>query len=262
MGLDGRLAAFFALLFEYRKTLGQKKTGGQHLFYGLAFALRCTTLCPHVLNRLTTIKQGKPPMIRHLAATAAVLAAIAFAPAAHAAPVKYDFDKAHTSISFKVNHLGFSNSIGRFMDWDGHILFDAANPAGSSVEVKIKAPSVFMGTDAWDKHLKNADFLNVEKFPTIDFKSTKVDVTGEKTADITGDLTILGVTKPVVLKTVMNGAGKHPMSGKETAGFTATTAIKRSEFGMNYGLPNVGDDVAITIEVEANAAETTEPKVQ
>lgn len=201
-------------------------------------------------------------MIRRFAATAAVLAAITFSGAAHAAPVKYDFDKAHTSISFKVNHLGFSNSIGRFMDWDGHIMFDAEKPADSSVEVKIKSPSIFMGTEAWDKHLKNADFLNVEKFPTIDFKSTKVEVTGDKTADIHGDLTILGVTKPVVLKTDMMGAGKHPMSGKETAGFSATTTIKRSDFGMNYGLPNVGDEVAINIEVEANAAETTEPKVQ
>lgn len=193
-------------------------------------------------------------MFRKLTATAAILAALTFAGAAHAAPVKYDFDKAHTSISFKVNHLGFSNSIGRFMDWDGHIMFDAEKPDASSVEVQIKSPSIFMGTEAWDKHMKNADFLNVEKFPTIDFKSTKIDVTGDKAADIHGDLTILGVTKPVVLKTVMNGAGKHPMSGKDTAGFTATTTIKRSEFGMNYGLPNVGDDVAITIEVEANAA--------
>lgn len=193
-------------------------------------------------------------MFRKFAATAAVLAVMTFAGAAHAAPVKYEFDKAHSSISFKVNHLGFSNSLGRFMDWDGHIMFDQETPANSSVEVKIKSPSIFMGTEAWDKHMKNADFLDVEKFPTIDFKSTKIDVTGEKTADITGDLTILGVTKPVVLKTVMNGAGKHPMSGKDTTGFTATTMIKRSEFGMNYGLPNVGDDVAITIEVEANAA--------
>ena len=204
-------------------------------------------------------------MFRKFAATAVVLAAMTFAGAASAAPVKYEFDKAHTSIAFSVNHLGFSHSIGRFMDWDGHFSFDQATPANSSVEVKIKAPSIFMGTEAWDKHLKNADFLNVEKFPTIDFKSTKIEVTGDKTADIHGDLTILGVTKPVVLKTVMNGAGKHPMSGKDHAGFTATTTIKRSEFGMNYGLPNVGDDVAINIEVEgsaAGAAEATEPKVQ
>ena len=203
-------------------------------------------------------------MFRKLAATAAVLAVMAFSGVAQAAPVKYEFDKAHSSITFKVSHLGFSHSLGRFMDWDGHIMFDQQNPAGSSVEVKIKSPSIFMGTEAWDKHLKNADFLNVEKFPTIDFKSTKIEVTGDKTADIHGDLTILGVTKPAVLKTVMNGAGKHPMSGKDTAGFTATTTIKRSEFGMNYGLPNVGDDVAVTIEVEAGAvgADGAEPKVQ
>ena len=202
-------------------------------------------------------------MFRLIASAAAVAAGLlAFAASAQAAPVKYEFDKAHTQITFFVNHLGFSNSSGRFQDFDGHFMYDAANPADSSVEVAIDAASIFMGTKPWDDHLKNADFLNVEKFPKITFKSTKIDVTGEKTANITGDLTILGVTKPVVLAATLNNAGKHPMNGKDHAGFSATTTIKRSEFGMNYGLPNVGDDVSVRIEVEGSAAEGTEPKVQ
>ncbi|MBU0859631.1 MAG: YceI family protein [Alphaproteobacteria bacterium] len=194
-------------------------------------------------------------MFRQFAATTALIAGLTFAAAtAQAAPVKYEFDKAHTQITFSVNHLGFSFSQGRFTDFDGHFMFDQETPANSSVEVAIEADSVYMGTDAWDEHVENADFLDAEKFEKITFKSTKIDVTGADTANITGDLTIKDVTKPVVLATKLNKVGAHPMSGKQHAGFSATTTIKRSEFGVNYGLPNVGDDLMIRIEVEGSAA--------
>lgn len=169
---------------------------------------------------------------------------------AQAAPMTYTLDNPHTQILFSVNHLGFSNSIGKFTDYTGKFVFDPENPAASSVDVTIKADSVDLAHDKWNDHLKAADFLNVEKFPSITFKSTKIDVTGDKAADITGDLTILGVTKPVVLKTVYNKTDKHPYSGKTVAGFSATADIKRSDFGMAYGLPGVADDVKITLEVE------------
>lgn len=204
-------------------------------------------------------------MIRSLIAGAAVVATLAgFSLSANAAPVQYEFDKAHTQITFFVNHLGFSNSSGRFQDFDGHFIYDAEKPADSSVTVDINAASVFMGTKAWDDHVKNKDFLDTDKFPKITFRSTKIDVTGENTANITGDLTILGVTKPVVLAATMNKAGKHPMSGKDHAGFSATTTFKRSDFGVKYGLPNVGDEISVRIEVEGSAigGETAEPKVQ
>jgi polyisoprenoid-binding protein YceI len=196
-------------------------------------------------------------MFRQIAATTALITGLTFAAAtAHAAPVKYDFDKAHTQVTFSVSHLGYSFSQGRFNELDGHFMFDQENPANSSVEVTIAADSIYMGTEKWDDHMKNADFLDVEKFENITFKSTKIDVTGADTANITGDLTIKDVTKPVVLATKLNKAAPHPMSGKEYAGFSATTTIKRSEFGISYGLPNVGDDLMIRIEVEGSVADT------
>lgn len=179
-------------------------------------------------------------------------AALFVAAPAQAEIVKYTLEKPHTQILFSVNHLGFSNSTGMFHDFDGTIDYDTANIENSKVDVTIKAASVDMGTKPWDDHVKNADLLNVEKFPDITFKSTSVKKTGENTADITGDLTVLGVTKPVVLKTVQNKVGTHPMKGTAHAGFSATTTFKRSEFGVNYGLPNVGDEVTVRLEVEAH----------
>ncbi|MCM2343167.1 MAG: YceI family protein [Alphaproteobacteria bacterium] len=174
-----------------------------------------------------------------------------------AAPMTYTLDNPHTQIVFSVSHLGFSHSMGKFTDYEGKFIFDPENPTASAVDVTIKAASVDLAHDKWNDHLKNADFFNVEKFPTITFKSTKIDTTGEKTADITGDLTILGVTKPVVLKTVYNKTDKHPYSGKMVAGFSATASIKRSDFGMTYGLPGVADDVNIMLEVEGIQDEAT-----
>lgn len=171
----------------------------------------------------------------------------------------YTFDKAHTQILFFVNHLGFSNSQGEFLDYDGYFNFDRENPANSIVDVTIQTASIDMDDEAWDNHLKNADFFNVEKFPTMTFKSTAIKVTGKDTADITGDLTLLGVTKPVTLKVIHNKSDKHAFSGKFVAGFSATATLKRSDFGMNYGLPAVGDDVNIMIEVEGIRTESEEP---
>lgn len=170
---------------------------------------------------------------------------------AWAAPAKYTFDKAHTQIIFNINHLGFSNSYGKFTDFDGHIMYDEAAPESGSVEVAIKTASIEMNDQAWNDHMKNEDFFNVEKFPEMTFKSTGIEITGDDTAKITGDLTILDVTKSVVLDVKHNKTGKHPFGDKYAAGFSATTQIKRSEFGMGYGLPNVADDVNIIIEVEA-----------
>ncbi len=179
------------------------------------------------------------------------LAAVLFANPAAAQVEKYSFDKAHTQIVFSVNHLGFSNSMGKFLNYDGHFTFDRATPENSSIEVSIKTDSIEMNDQKWNDHMKNEDFFNVEKFPTMDFKSTAITVTGENSADITGDLTILGVTKPVTMSVVHNKSDAHPFApDRFVAGFSATAKIKRSDFGMNYGLPAVGDDVEIRIEVE------------
>ena len=170
---------------------------------------------------------------------------------ARAEAVKFVLDKPHTQIAFFINHLGFSNSLGKFTDYEGFIMYDQTEPAKSSVEVTIKTASIDLDDPKWNEHMIGADFFNVEKFPDMTFKSTAIEVTSDNTANITGDLTILGVTKPVTLSVVHNQTGKHPFSGKNGVGFSATTSIKRSDFGMGYGLPAVSDDVRIMIEVEA-----------
>ena len=180
---------------------------------------------------------------------------LGFSTSAMAAAERYSFDKAHTQILFFVNHLGFSYSQGEFHDYDGHFTFDQENPASSEIDVTIKTASIDMDDEKWDAHMKNKDFFDVEQFPNMTFKSTAIEVTGDNTANITGDLTLLGVTKPVVLAVTHNKTGKHPFSGKTVSGFSATTTVKRSEFGMTYGLPGVGDDVEIRIEVEGERAE-------
>ncbi len=190
--------------------------------------------------------------MKKLLLTAALL--VATTPA-FAAPQTYEIESPHTQILFSVNHLGFSHSWGKFTEHDGKIMFDQENPANSSVEISIATDSIELNDDKWNDHMKNADFFDVEKFPAMTFKSTKVEVTGEDTAKITGDLTLKGVTKPVVLDTKLNKAGNHPMAGKPWAGFSATTSIKRSDFGMTYGLPAVGDEVKIVLEVEAFTAQ-------
>ena len=181
---------------------------------------------------------------------AAMAAILSISTPGHAAD-KYVFDKTHTQIIFFVKHLGFSFSEGEFLDFDGGFTFDIENPEQSSIDVTINTDSIDMDDEAWDKHMKNEDFFNVAEYPTMAFKSTSIEVTGEDTAKITGDLTILDVTKPVTLDVKMNGVGKSPMGNDYKAGFSATANIKRSEWGMTYGLPNIADDVEIRIEVEA-----------
>jgi polyisoprenoid-binding protein YceI len=191
-----------------------------------------------------------------LAATALLLASTPSV----AASEQFEFDKAHTQIIFAVNHLGFSNSHGKFLDFDGGFTLDEDKPEKSSVNVTIKTASIDMDDQKWDDHLKNEDFFNVEKFPDMTFKSTKVELTGDKTAKVTGDLTLLGVTKPVTLDVTLNKTGVHPYSKKYVAGFSATGTLNRSEFGMTYGLPGVGDEVKLIIEVEGTGKSEKAPE--
>lgn len=188
-------------------------------------------------------------MFRFALLTAAVFAM--FSAPAMAQVETYELEKPHTQILFFADHLGFSKSMGRFLDFDGTINFDRATPENSNVEVVIKTASIEMNDQKWNEHLKNADFFNVEKFPEMTFKSTGIEITGENLASMSGDLTLLGVTKPVVLDVTFNKCDKHPMGGHNVCGFSATSMITRSEWGMKYGLPMVGDEVEIRIEVEA-----------
>jgi len=187
--------------------------------------------------------------MKKLAALALASALFVTAPA-EAAVEKYTFDTTHTQVMFTVSHLGFSNSHGRFNTLSGGFSFDAEKPETSTVDVSIDTNSLYMASAPWEAHLKSADFFNVEKFPAMTFKSTKIEKTGDNTGKLTGDLTLLGVTKPVTLDVTFNKSGIHPMTGKMIAGFSASGALKRSDFGMNFGLPGIGDDVTLDIQVE------------
>lgn len=162
----------------------------------------------------------------------------------------FTFDIPHTQVMFSVSHLGFSHSHGKFLAFSGGYTFDEAAPEKSTIDVTIDTTSLNMDDAKWDEHLKAADFFNVEKFPTMTFKSTAVEKTGDNIGKVTGDLTLLGVTKPVTLDVTFNKGGVHPYSKKYVTGFSATGTLNRSDFGMTYGLPGVGDEVKIMIEVE------------
>ncbi len=179
----------------------------------------------------------------------ALLSVLSFSQATLAAE-RYDFDKTHSQILFFVNHLGFSNSQGEFHDYDGHFEFDAKDWSQSSVEVSIRTASIDMDDYAWDKHLKAKEFFDVKKFPEMRYRSTRVEQTGAKIGKIYGELTLLGITHPVVLDLTLNKVGLHPMRKTPRAGFSATASLKRSEFGMKYAVPMVSDEVELRIEVE------------
>jgi len=163
----------------------------------------------------------------------------------------FKIDPSHAHAGFSVSHLGFSMQNGQFDTISGSVTLDPATPANSKVNVTIDASSLDSGWDKRDAHLKNPDFFNVKKFPTITFVSTKVMPTGKTTAKVTGNLTLLGVSKPVTLDIKMNKAAKHPFAkDKYLVGFSGTTTIKRSEWGMTKYVPNIGDDVKIRLEIE------------
>ena len=172
----------------------------------------------------------------------------------------YKFDPHHTSVVWTANHFGFSNPSGKFSEVEGDITLDEKNPAKSKVNVTVKIANLFTGYDKFDNHLKSNDFFNVEKFATATFVSTKIALTGKNTAKVTGNLTLVGVTKPVTLNVKLNKMGVSPISQKKTAGFTATALIKRSDFGINYAVPAVGDNVKLLIEAEAAIDDGSEKK--
>jgi len=167
----------------------------------------------------------------------------------------YSIDPVHSSISFKVRHLGVSNVAGRFETVGGTFTYDEADPAKIAISLKIETGTVSTNNPDRDKHLKSPDFFNVAQFPAITFTSTSVKV-GTKAAtddgtpyDITGDLSFNGVTKSVTLPVRFLGTGKG-MKGETRAGGEAQFTIKRSDYGMKGFLPAVGDDVAVTVEIE------------
>ena len=163
---------------------------------------------------------------------------------------QYVLEKSHASITFKAMHMGLANYTMRFNDFDATIDLDPAAPEKSKLNVTIKPASLDANNPKMTAHTDNEDFFNVAKFPTITFVSTKIEKLTPTTGKIHGDMTMLGVTKPVVLDTTFNNGGAHPFFKKYALGFSATTTIKRSDFGMKHGIPMVGDDIPVAIEVE------------
>ncbi|NVJ90185.1 MAG: polyisoprenoid-binding protein [Methylocystaceae bacterium] len=172
---------------------------------------------------------------------------------AFAEPVTYTIEKDHTSIEFYINHLGFSNFQGEFQGFDGTIVFDKDKPENSSVSVTVDMNSVDTNVEELDNNLKGEKLFNVAKYPTMTFKSKSIKVTGENTALITGDLTIIGVTKEMTLDTTLNKAAIHPRMNVPAIGLSAVGKIKRSDFGMTKWIPNIADEISIRIETEAQA---------
>lgn len=173
------------------------------------------------------------------------------APQGYAANVAYKIDASHTRVVYGISHLGFSMMPGRFHDIDGTIHFDPANPESAMVDIVINPATVTMDDATLDGKLVGENFFNVAAHPTITFKSTHITKTGDNTGTVTGNVTLLGVTKPVSLDVVFNKKAFNKYAGTDMVGFSATGKLKRSDFGMNYLLPDVGDEVTLNIQVEA-----------
>ena len=157
----------------------------------------------------------------------------------------------HYYAGFQISHLGFSTMHGRFDTLSGTIKYDDAEPTNSQVSITIKASSINTNMAKRDAHLKSPDFFNVEEFSDITFVSTKLIKTGEKKAKMTGNLTMMGVTRSITLDTTLINIGANPFSKAPTAAWSARGTIKRSDFGSKYGAPAIGNEVTLIIDIEA-----------
>ncbi len=172
----------------------------------------------------------------------------------------FSVDRFHSSLYFNVNHLGYSNVFGLFRDFEGEFTFDEKVPASAKVKLTIKTDSVDTndqkradGARSRDEHLRNPDFFNTKEFPTMTFESTKVESADGKTGKLHGNLTILGQTKPVTLNVTFNKAAPHPLPAYNkvwTVGFSLRGKIKRSDWGMKFAVPALGDEITLMLEIE------------
>ncbi|MCV6606466.1 MAG: YceI family protein [Porticoccaceae bacterium] len=163
---------------------------------------------------------------------------------------KYVGDNSHTEVIFKVDHLGFSTTYGRFTNVESELVYDAEKPSKSSVSATVYTDSVDVGHGPKTDHLKRGDFFNVAEFPQMTFKSTAIKVVADKKLEITGDLTLLGVTRPVTMNATINKIGKHPIYQSDAIGFSATGRLDRTKWGLDAYAPMVGEEVSFNIEFE------------
>lgn len=171
---------------------------------------------------------------------------------ARAAVETYELDKPHTQILFFADHVGFTQSAGKFTDYKGSFQWDPGQPEKSKAQVTIQVASLDMGDEGWDDKIKGPDFFDAEKYPTMSFVSKSVKVTGKNEADVTGDLTMHGQTHPVVLHVRHNKTGRFPMGEMYASGFSATASLDRADWGMGFGAPLMSTNVDLHIEVEGH----------
>ena len=205
----------------------------------------------------------KSPALRHALFAFGFTAALVLAPASQAqlskAPADvragtYVADPNHSKITWSVTHFGFSTYIGQFPGIMANLKLDPKALGATTLDATIDTTKVGTLNAALDTHIKAPDFLDVAKFPMATFKATSVKPTGASTAEITGDLTLHGVTKPVTLQGSFVQGGLSPIDKKYTLGFQAKGVIKRSEFGVKSYVPNISDDVTLQIDAEFKAA--------
>lgn len=162
----------------------------------------------------------------------------------------YVLDAAHGKITWSVDHMGFSTYVGQFTGVDAALDLNVANPSASRLVANVKTDSVGSFNQALDDHLKTADFLDTANHPTARFQATSIRMTDADSAEIIGNLTLRGVTRPIVMTADFNQAGVNPVDQKYTVGFDGEATIKRSDFGISYGLPLLGDEVTLHMEAE------------
>jgi len=167
-----------------------------------------------------------------------------------AAEENYTLDSSHSYVEWHINHFGFSNPSGKWLT-EGTLTLDEKKPENSKVNVTIHVADLVTGIPKLDEHLKTADFFDILKYPTATFVSQKIIKTGKNTAKVIGILTLHGISKSLTLNVTLNKIAESPITHKKTVGFSASTVMKRSEFGINRYIPNIGDDVKIHIEAEA-----------
>lgn len=180
---------------------------------------------------------------------ALALGSALFAGQAMAADYVIDKEGQHAFVNFKISHLGYSWLYGTFKDFDGTFSFDEKQPEASKITVNLRTASVDTNHAERDKHIRSADFLNADKNPNATFKSTSVKSTGEGTADVMGDLTLNGVTKPVTIKAKLVGEGSDPWGGHR-AGFEGTTTLKLKDFNIEKDLGPASQEVELIISFE------------
>jgi len=162
----------------------------------------------------------------------------------------FKLDPGHSKITWSVNHFGFSTYIGQFGHADATLTLDPKTLAAATLEVTVDTASLGTLNPALDNQVKSKNFLDVAQFATATFHATKVTRTGDRTADIAGDLTLHGVTRPVTVRATFVMGGRNPVDPTYRLGFAGTATLKRSDYGMTYLLPSLGDEVTLTIEAE------------